>query len=224
MQPQDLGYSQLPRMAIMELPRPITHTAPLHFSKETYEALLQAYNPVPDEVKVPSNRRKYSFVALQRRGSHPIISFNETGGLLSDMTVDPKGTFTALNEHNFCRMPGCGYWEKNPERVSRHRLAHFTDRGYECSNPNRKGTDAPKHSRECQLSPGQYLTRLDQFKKHFESESCRAYSPSPAQMENLWRGPRRVDDIYLLPFTRDVHIPFIFKTPQSWDLLAFVRH
>lgn len=193
----------------------VTHVVPLKFSRERYNALLQTRSPLPQEVKTPSDKDPYSFTTLDRRGCHPIISISETGGDLSNITIDFNGTITMLTEDNFCRIEGCGYWSKNAGRVPRHRLTHFTDRGFECQNPVRKGADAPKHL-QCQLGPGQYLTRLDLFKKHCRTPSCQKYAPSLIQdlQRNFWRGPDSVDELYLLPFTRDIHIPFILRTPK----------
>lgn len=186
----------------------------MKFSKESYKALLHARSPVPREIKAPSDRDPYSFTVLDRRGCHPVISISEAGGELSDITVDLNGALTILTRDNFCRMPGCGYWSKTAGRVPRHRFTHFTDRGFECRNPFRRGANVPKHL-QCQLGPGQYLTRLDIFKKHCRAQSCQNYAPSPVQdIQNFWRGPDDVDELYLLPFTRDVHLPFILRIPK----------
>lgn len=170
---------------------------------------------MPRGIKIPTERNPYSFVALDRKGTHPVISITEIGGELSDITINLNGRITILTEANFCRVPGCGYWSNNAGRVPRHRLTHFKDRGFECQNPFRKGTDVPKHL-QCQLRPGQYLTRLDLFKKHCRAPSCKGYASSFAQgtQRNLWRGPDTVDETYLLPFTRDVHVPFILRAPS----------
>lgn len=199
----------------MEHPTLVTHVVPLKYSREHYNALLQAHGPVPREIKTPSDKNPYSFVALDRRGCYPVVSITEICGRLSDITVDLNGTITILKKENFCRVPGCGYWSKDAGRVPRHRLTHFNDRGFECRNPFRKGSDAPKH-KQCQLGPGQYLTRIDLFKKHFRAASCKAYAPSFGQVpqRDLWHGPDTVDELYLLPFTRNVHVPSILRTPK----------
>lgn len=185
---------------------------PLRFSREVYTTLLQAYGPISGEVNTPPDGNRYSFATLKRRTSHPTISITEIGGELLEVAVDLAGTISVLHRDNFCRIPGCGYWAKCAGRVPRHRLTHFRDRGFECPNPHRQGTGAPKHL-ECQLSPGQYVTRLDLFKKHFSAPSCQAYTPSFVDPQSLWHGPGRVNEQYLLPFTKDVHLPFKFKTP-----------
>lgn len=214
-QPQVSGYFQPSSIHVTEYPMLITHVVPLSFSRESYNALLQTRDPVSREVKIPSDKDPYSFTTLDRRGCHPIISISETDGELFDIMIDLHGTITILTKENFCRIPGCGYWSKNAGRVPRHRLTHFTDRGFECRNPYRKGADVPKHF-QCQLSPGQYLTRLDLFKKHCRGPSCREYAPSFIQdiQRNFWRGPETVEEVYLLPFTRDVHVPFILRVPR----------
>lgn len=208
-------YYQPSSVHVAEYPKPVTHVVPLKFSRETYNALLQTRNPTPQKTKVPSDKDPYSFTILSKRESHPVISISETGGELTDITIDLKKTITVLTSDNFCRMPGCGYWSKNAGRVPRHRLTHFKDRGFECQNPLRRGADVPKYL-QCQLGPGQYLTRLDLFKKHCRSPSCREYAPSFIQdlQKNCWRGPDSVDELYLLPFTRDVHVPFVLKVPK----------
>lgn len=207
---------QHPSIHVMEYPTLVTHVVPLKFSRESYNTLLHACGPVSREIKIPSDGSPYSFVVLDRRGCHPVISITETGGELSDITVDLNGTVTILTKHNFCRVPGCGYWSKNGGRVPRHRLTHFKDRGFECQNPFRRGANVPKHM-QCQLGPGQYLTRLDLFKKHSRAPSCQGYAPSFTQdsQRSFWRGPDNVDELYLLPFTRDVHVPFILRAPKS---------
>ena len=212
-QPRALGYYQPSSIHVSEHPTPVTYVVPLKFSRESYNALLQTRGPVPREMKIPSDRNPHSFVVLDRRGCHPVISISETGGELSDVTIDLSGIIVVLTKDNFCRVPGCGYWSKNAGRVPRHRLTHFTDRGFECQNPFRKGANVPKQMR-CQLNPGQYLTRLDLFKKHCCAPSCQQYAPSFAKdsQRNSWRGPDSVDELSLLPFTRDIHIPFILRT------------
>jgi hypothetical protein len=209
-QPRGSGY---PQLRIVERPGPTTSAVPLHFSKETYDSLLRMHGPIPEEVKDPSNRNSYSFAVLGRRGCHPVISINETEGKFSDITIDLDGKVTTLNKNNFCRMPECGYWTKATGRVPRHRLTHFNDRGFECQNPYRKGTGVPKHL-ECQLDPGHYFTRLDLFKRHLESPSCKPHASSFCQHGGVWHGPDDVDEKYLLPFTRDVHIPFRTRTSK----------
>ena len=215
-QAQASGYYQPPSIYVAEYPTPVIHVVPLNFSRERYNALLQIHGPVPGEIKIPSGRDPYSFTVLERRGCYPVISITETGGELSDITIDLDGAITILTKDSFCRVPGCGYWSKTAGRVPRHRLTHFKDRGFSCRNPFRRGGDAPKHL-QCQLRPGQYLTRLDLFKKHFRAPSCKAYAPSFAQdsQRNSWHGPESVDELHLLPFARDVHVPFILKTPKS---------
>jgi len=194
----------------------VTHVVPPNFSRESYNALLQTHSPVPSGIKTPTERGPYPFVALNRKGCHPVISTTEVRGKLSDITIDLNGKITILTKENFCRVPGCGYWSKNAGRMPRHRLTHFKDRGFECQNPFRRGTDAPQHL-QCQFGPGQYSTRLDLFKKHFRAPSCKVYTPSFTRdsQRSLWRGPDTVDEVYLLPFTRDVHVPFILRTPKS---------
>ena len=215
-QAQAPGYYKSSNIHVSEHPARITHIVPLKFSRESYNVLLQTRGPVPREIKALSNGNPHSFVVLDRRGCHPVISISETGGELSDITIDFNGIIVVLTEDNFCRVPGCGYWSKNAGRVPRHRLTHFTDRGFECQNPIRRGANAPKQM-QCQLGPRQYLTRLDLFKKHCRAPSCQGYAPSFTQdsQRNSWRGPDNVDESYLLPFTRDVHIPFILRTHKS---------
>jgi len=210
------GYYQPPSIHVTEYPTLATHIVSLKFSRERYNALLLSRGPVPKEIKIPTKRNPYSFVVLDRKGYHPIISITEIGGKLSDITVDLNGTIKILTKENFCRVPGCGYWSKNAGRVPRHRFTHFKDRGFECKNPFRRGTDAPKHL-QCQLGPGQYMTRLDLFKNHFRAQSCKGYAPLFTQdsQSSLWHGPDTVDEVYLLPFTRDIHVPFILRTPKS---------
>jgi len=171
---------------------------------------------MPSEIKIPSDRNPYSFAVLERRGCYPVISITETGGELSDIAIDLNGQIATLTRDSFCRVPGCGYWSKTPGRVPRHRLTHFKDRGFSCQNPIRRGADAPKHL-QCQLRSGQYVTRLDLFKKHCRAQSCKIYAPSFAQdlQRNLWYGPENVDELYLLPLARDVHVPFVLKAPKS---------
>lgn len=200
-QPQASGCSQL------QLKRPTARVGPVRFSKETYESILQAYGPIPREVKILSDTSQYSFVALARRRSYPVISITETGGQLSEITIDLDGKIKTLHENNFCRIPGCGYWLRNTGRIIRHRLTHFDDRGFECPNPYRNGTGAPENLM-CRLAPGQYVTRSDIFKEHLRALNCQAYAQSYVQRKDHWRGPRGVDELYLLPFTRNVHIPF----------------
>lgn len=215
-QAQTSGYYQPPSIHVTEHQTLVTHVVPVKFSRESYNVLLQKHGPVPGEMKTPSDRDPYSFMVLDRRGCHPIISISETDGELSVITIDFNGTITILTKDNFCRVPGCGYWSNNAGRVPRHRLTHFTDRGFECQNPFRRGANVPKHL-QCQLTPGQYLTRLDIFKRHCRAPSCQEYAPSFVQdlQRNFWRGPDNVDELYLLPFTRDVHVPFILRTPKS---------
>ena len=210
------GYCQPSSIHVSEHPASVTHVVPLKFSRESYNVLLQTRGPIPLEIKNPSDRNPYSFVVLDRRGCHPVISISETYGELSDITIDFNGIIVVLTKDNFCRIPGCGYWSKNAGRVPRHRLTHFTDRGFECQNPYYRGADVPKQMR-CQLGPRQYLTRLDLFKKHFRAPNCQRYAPSFTQdsQTNFWRGPENVDELYLLPFTRDVHIPYVLRTHQS---------
>lgn len=215
-QTQTPGHCQPPSVYVTEYPTLVTHIVPLKFSTESYNALLRTRGLVPAEIKDPTEKNPYSFTALDRRGYHPVISITEINGKLADITVDLNGTIKILTKENFCRLPGCGYWSKNAGRVPRHRLTHFKDRGFECQNPFRRGTDAPKYL-QCQLGPGQYMTRLDLFKKHFRASSCKDYAPSftPHSQSNLWRGPETVDEVYLLPFTRDVHAPYILRTSKS---------
>jgi len=210
------GYCQFSSIHDSEHLVPVTHVVPLKFSRESYTVLLQTHGPVPREIKMPSDSNQHSFVVLDRRGCHPVVSISEIGGELSDITIDFNGMIVVLTKDNFCRVPGCGYWSKNAGRVPRHRLTHFMDRGFECQNPHRRGANVPK-TLQCQLGPGQFLTRLDLFKKHCRAPSCQRYAPSftPDSQRNSWRGPENVDELYLLPFTRDVHIPFILKTHKS---------
>lgn len=214
-QAQTSVYPQPPSIHVTEYPTLVTHVVSLGFSRECYSALLQKRGPVPGEIKIPSGGDPYSFATLDRRGCHPVISISETGGELSDITIDLNGAITVLTKDNFCRIPGCGYWSKKAGRVPRHRLTHFADRGFECQNPSRRGTNVPIHL-QCPLAPGQYVTRLDLFKKHCSAPSCLKYAPSFTQglPENFWRGPDAVNDSYLLPFTRDVHVPFVLRIPK----------
>ena len=209
-----LECPKIPGIHIMEHPRSRTHAATLTFSQGVYETLLEAYGPIPDVIKVPSDRSTYSFAVLEWSRCYSVISITETGGQLSNITINLDGTVTTLNKDNFCRIPGCGYWVKKAGWLPRHRLTHFADRGFQCQNPHRKGTGAPKNL-ECQLDPGQYITRLDLFKKHFEAPNCRSYTPSFVRRKFLWHGSGHVDEIHLLPFTRDVHIPFKFRSSKS---------
>ena len=206
--------SQAPNICVTEGPMPVTYVAPLRFSRATYNSLLQARAPIPEEVNIPPDNALYSFAALERRGCRPVISFTEIGAELLEITIDFDGSISVLVKENFCRVPGCGYWAKNAGRVPRHRLTHFKDRGYECQNPYRRGTGAPHHL-QCQLGPGQYVTRLDLFKKHFRASNCQGYTPAFANVKNLWHGPDSVDETCLLPFTKNVHVPFRLKSFRS---------
>ena len=173
---QALGCLELRGIHIAERPAPTTHSCPLHFSRDTYNALLQAHGPVPNEVVVPSDDNMYSFTVLAGRDFYPLNVIIEASGQLSGITIDVDGMTIILSKNNFCRIPGCGYWAKDAVRMPRHRITHFNDRGLKYQNPYREGTSAPTGHLQCRLNPGHYFKRLDHLKKHIDtSNGCQLY-------------------------------------------------